>query len=144
MKRTYLSILAVALVVIASSCVSKKKFVAVQNELSLCNEQLGKCGESLNDYMNRLQTCDADKLALQNDVKNAEQRATSLREQLDDCKSQRDKQLNQVGDLTVLSKSANDNMKATLDQLAKKDQYIHLLQAAKSKADSINLALAVN
>ena len=35
-------------------------------------------------------------------------------------------------------------MKATLDQLKQKDQYIHLLQAAKNKADSLNLALAVN
>ncbi|MCB0634660.1 MAG: OmpA family protein, partial [Lewinella sp.] len=32
----------------------------------------------------------------------------------------------------------------TLSQLEKKDKYIRLLQAAKSKADSINLALAVN
>ena len=48
------------------------------------------------------------------------------------------------GDLTVLSKSANENIKETLSQLEKKDSYIHLLQNAKSKADSINLALAVN
>ncbi|MEO6038374.1 MAG: flagellar motor protein MotB, partial [Saprospiraceae bacterium] len=55
-----------------------------------------------------------------------------------------DKQLTQVGDLTVLSQSANENIKETLAQLQKKDQYIHLLQAAKTKADSINLALSVN
>ena len=48
------------------------------------------------------------------------------------------------GDLTVLSQSANDNIKETLSQLETKDKYIHLLQAAKTKADSINLALAVN
>ena len=40
--------------------------------------------------------------------------------------------------------SANDNIKETLSQLQTKDKYIKLLQAAKSKADSINLALAVN
>ncbi len=143
MKRTYLSILAVALIVLAS-CVSKKKFIAVQNELSTCNEQLGKCGESLNDYMNRLQACDADRLSLRTDVTNAQQRNQDLREQLEDCKTQRDKQLSQIGDLTVMSKGATDNMRETLEQLRKKDQYIHLLQAAKSTADSINLALAVN
>jgi chemotaxis protein MotB len=43
-----------------------------------------------------------------------------------------------------LSQSASDNIKETLSQLEKKDKYIHLLQAAKTKADSINLALAVN
>ena len=38
----------------------------------------------------------------------------------------------------------NLNIKETLSQLEKKDGYIQLLQEAKSKADSINLALAVN
>jgi chemotaxis protein MotB len=49
-----------------------------------------------------------------------------------------------VGDLTVLSQSANENIKQTLQQLESKDKYIRLLQAARTKADSINLALAVN
>jgi chemotaxis protein MotB len=73
-----------------------------------------------------------------------EEQVNDLRAQLNDCRSQRDKQLTQVGDLTVLSQSANENMKLTLSQLAAKDKYIHLLQAAKTKADSLNLALAVN
>jgi len=64
--------------------------------------------------------------------------------QILDLKQSRDKQFDQVGDLTVLTQSANDNIKETLSQLEKKDGYINLLQNAKSKADSINLALAVN
>ena len=56
----------------------------------------------------------------------------------------RDKQIDQVGNLTVLTQTANENIKETLSQLEKKDKYIHLLQEAKTKADSINLALAVN
>ena len=143
MNRTYLSLMLMALLFLAS-CVSKKKFTAVQNELASCNEQLGKCGESLNDYMNRLKAADEERAALRADITNRGDQVTDLRAQLEDCKQQRDKQLTQVGDLTVMSKGAQDNMKATLDQLRQKDQYIHLLQAAKSKADSINLALAVN
>ncbi|HZV70774.1 MAG TPA: OmpA family protein [Saprospiraceae bacterium] len=132
-----------ALIVLAS-CVSKKKFVALQNELASCNEQMGKSGMSLNDYMNRLQKCEADYQVSKTDLANANDRSKDLRAQLDDCKTQRDKQMSQVGDLTILTKGANDNMKETLEQLRKKDQYIHLLQAAKTKADSLNLALAVN
>ena len=52
--------------------------------------------------------------------------------------------MEQVGNLTVLSKTANDNIDKTLSQLATKDKYINLLQAARTKTDSINLALAVN
>ncbi len=143
MNRTYLSFLMIAILFLIS-CVSKKKFTAVQTELNLCNEQLGKCGESLNDYMNRLTTADADRAAARSELTARGEQVNDLRTQLEDCKQQRDKQMTQVGDLTVMSKGATDNMKETLEQLRKKDQYIHLLQAAKSTADSINLALAVN
>ena len=140
MNRTYLSVVAMAMIVLAS-CVSKKKFTALQTDLQTANEQLGKCGESLNDYMSRLTACTTD---LNREKGLREEQVADLRAQLDDCKVQRDKQLSQVGDLTVMSQGANENMKLTLSQLAEKDKYIHLLQAAKTKADSINLALSAN
>lgn len=131
-----------------ASCVSKKKFVAMQTQLKTdletANKDLGKCGVSLNDYMARLSTCDQELKTAQNNLKSRQEQMQDLRTQLDDAKSLRDKQLTQVGNLTVLSQSASDNIKETLSQLEKKDKYIHLLQAAKTKADSINLALSVN
>jgi chemotaxis protein MotB len=94
--------------------------------------------------MARLTACTSDLNALKSEKTIREEQVADLRAQLDDCKVQRDKQLTQVGDLTVMSQGANDNMKLTLSQLAEKDKYIHLLQAAKTKADSINLALSAN
>lgn len=133
------------------SCVSKKKFVSLQSELDAANKDLGICGVSLNDYMNRLSGCEQDKLKLQTELRGL-QNALQLREeqiqdfktQIADIQAQRDKQASQVGNLTVLSQSANENIRETLAQLERKDKYIQLLQAAKTKADSINLALAVN
>ena len=134
-----------------TSCVAKKKYVSLQTELDAANKDLGKCGESLNEALNKLTACESNKESLRgelNTCKNAlqlrEEQMQDMRLQIDDFKAQRDKQLTQVGDLTVLSQSANDNIKETLAQLERKDKYIHLLQAAKTKADSINLALAVN
>ncbi|MEO6757826.1 MAG: flagellar motor protein MotB, partial [Saprospiraceae bacterium] len=127
-----------------TSCVSKKKFVSLQTELDKANKDLGTCGVSLNDYMTRLSTCDQELRTAQNNLNLRQEQMKDLRDQLADAKNLRDKQLTQVGDLTVLSQSANENIKETLAQLQKKDQYIHLLQAAKTKADSINLALSVN
>lgn len=144
MNRTYLSLIALALLFL-TSCVSKKKFTALQTELATCNQQLGACGESLNDYMARLSACESQRTSELNALQTrTTEQLTDLRAQLDDCRMQRDKSLTQVGDLAVMSKDANENMKLTLAQLAEKDKYIHLLQAAKTKADSINLALAVN
>ncbi len=126
------------------SCVSKKVLQAKQTELDNANKEISKLGVSINDYMKRLSSCQQDLRDAQNSTQVKQDQVTDLRAQLDDCKKQRDKQLSQVGDLTVLSQSANENIKQTLSQLEKKDKYIHLLQAAKSKADSINLALAIN
>jgi chemotaxis protein MotB len=73
-----------------------------------------------------------------------EEQVGDLKEQVADYKKTRDRQVEQVGDLTVLSQAATENINKTLAQLEKKDKYIHLLQAAKTKADSINLVLSVN
>ena len=94
--------------------------------------------------MNRLSACQAENASLKKDTEVKDVQITDLKEQITDLKTTRDKQLEQVGDLTVLSQSANENINKTLSQLAEKDKYIRLLQAAKNKADSINLALAVN
>lgn len=134
-----------------TSCVAKKKYTSLQSELEAANKDLGKCGESLNAALAKLTTCEKDKENLRTDLNAArttlqlrEEQIKDLRAQIEDFKMQRDKQLDQVGNLTVLSQSANENIKETLSQLERKDKYIHLLQAARTKADSINLALAVN
>jgi len=133
------------------SCVSKKKFVSLQSELDAANKDLGLCGVRLNDLTNRLSACEQERFKLQGDLHGAQtalqlrgDQITDLRAQIIDMQAQRDRQLYQVTDLTTLSKSATDNIRETLSQLEKKDKYIHLLQAAKTRADSINLALAVN
>ena len=148
MKSKIIFFLVLSISLTITSCVSKKKYAALQTELDVANKDLGKCGESLNDYMARLSACDQEKARLKTELANTssskDAQIALLKDQLDDCKKQRDKQLTQVGDLTVLSQSANENIKETLQQLQQKDKYIQLLQAAKTKADSINLALAVN
>lgn len=120
-----------------TSCVTKKKYKALQADLATAQQQATACE---NDAA-RLRS---DNTNLRNTVTLKDELVEDLKSQLADCKKIRDKQLSTVGDLTVLTQAANDNIKETLAQLERKDKYIHLLQAAKSKADSINLALAVN
>ncbi len=134
MKQTLRILTILILTASVTSCVSKKKFLELQSkkesELKNANELLMKCEDERNRYST--------------DLIEARTSLKYLTEQLTDCKQQRDKQVTQVGDLTVLSQAANQNINKTLEQLEKKDKYIQLLQAAKTKADSINLALAVN
>jgi len=138
----------IMLSVLATSCVSKKELSKIQTEheksLAVANEQLGKCGAELSKSLERISALEGERQKLNAEIKGLENVVALKAEQIDDLKKQRDQQVNQVGDLTVLSQSASNNIKETLQQLEKKDKYIQLLQAARTKADSINLALAVN
>lgn len=148
MKLQFKLIIFACMGLLLTSCVSNKKYqemqASMQDELDLANEQLGKAGEELNKYMNLLSSCEQEKARLTTSVNLREEQIADLRTQVQDFRETRDKQLSQVEGLTGLSKSANDNIKETLAQLETKDKYIRLLQAAKNRTDSINLALAVN
>jgi chemotaxis protein MotB len=148
MKQNRFSQMAFLALILCSSCVTKKKMGLVNKELAqaktdlaVANRDLGKCGVSLNEHMAKLAAIEKEKASTQ---RLYEDQIAQLRLQVADCQTLRDRQLNQVGDLTTLSQSANENMRSTLAQLQQKDQYIGYLQAAKTKADSINLALTIN
>lgn len=134
-----------------TSCVAKKKLTALQAQYDKAQADLVKCGDSVQDYKDKLermsklqQDTETQKNNSLATVQQRDQQISDLKEQIADLKQLRDKQVEQVGNLTVLSKAANDNIDKTLSQLATKDKYINMLQAARTKADSINLALAVN
>ncbi|MGL4631323.1 MAG: OmpA/MotB family protein [Leadbetterella sp.] len=138
----------VSVVVLGFSCVSKKKFKSLESELAATKVDLNKRGEMVNDFKDKLVSCLADKERLQ-DASNAtkaskEDQISDLKAQIADLQKVRDTQIQQMGGLTVLNQTANENINRTLNQLEKKDKYIGLLQAAKTKTDSLNLALAVN
>lgn len=148
MRITYQLIVVLFAGAMLSSCVTKKKFLAVKkdlnSQLAAANKDLASCDDRVRSMLGQLGNCEKEKELLRADLKNTQGTVKLREEQIQDLKKQRENQVSQVGNLTVLSQSANDNIKETLAQLERKDKYIHLLQAAKTKADSINLALAVN
>lgn len=127
-----------------TSCVSKKKFTSLQQELASTKADLERRGELVNDFKNKLVACEQERDRAASNSTQKDNQISDLRTQIEDLRKVRDNQMQQVGGLTVLNQSANENINKTLAQLEKKDKYINLLQAAKSKADSMNLALAVN
>ena len=142
------SILSLCVLLVFSSCVSKKKFMGIEEELALANQQLGEAGNKISRLTRQLESCEQQKAQLEREQatgsKNYQTQIALLEDQIKDLRKQRDQTVTQVGDLTVLSQSANQNIGQTLQQLERKDKYITMLQAARTKADSINLALAVN
>jgi len=137
------------------SCVSKKKFTDLNyaydnttNSLRANQQDLEECRKEKTALQTQLEI-EATKLSSFKTSKEEIEKSLNgqikdLKDQIQDLKTQREQQYSQVGDLTVLSKSANENMNQTIKQLESKDKYIRYLMDAKSKADSLNLALAVN
>lgn len=115
-------------VIILSSCGSNK-------ELDALKAKHTKTKDQLMTVQNNLTKCLAQKESAQEKTKLLETTVTELRKD-------KEKQLEQVGNLTVLTKGANDNIKETLAQLSKKDKYINRIRAASSKKDSLNLVVA--
>jgi chemotaxis protein MotB len=127
-----------------SSCVTKKKFIDLQSRYDKAQTDLVKCGDSVQDYKDRLTAMSRTNQENETLKTQRDAQIINLNDQIVDLRKTRDKQLDAVGNLTVLSKEANANIDKTLSQLEQKDKYINLLRAARTKTDSLNLALALN
>jgi len=107
-----------------TSCVSQKKYTDLENNYN-------KTSSELVDTKADLMKCRIE----------SESRLSALNQQVLDLRKDKEKTLEYVENLTVLSKSASDNIKETLTQMGKKDEYIQYIRKAITKRDSLNLAL---
>jgi len=153
MKKMNSSIAALGIIVIlfASSCARKSTLETVRIELDNATNDFRRSQSDLEDCNIKYTRVVGEKETLQGQLSNRTDQIQNLKDQIQDhkdqisdLKKQRENQMTQVGDLTILSKTANDNIGQTIKQLENKDRYINLLHAAKSKTDSLNLALAIN
>ncbi|QNM84686.1 OmpA family protein [Polaribacter pectinis] len=114
-------------VIVASSCASKKEFVALQ-------EKHEKTKQELVDVKANLQKC-----LIENEKEST--KAFALTEQVKSLKDDKKTALKQVENLTVLTQSSSDNIKTVIAQLSEKDKYINGVRKAMTQKDSLNLAI---
>jgi chemotaxis protein MotB len=117
-------------ILLLSSCVSKKKYTDLQNANNGTNQELANTKSDLSKSSSEL---------AKEQAKNE-----TLEDKINYLLKGNEQTLEFVDDLTAISKSNSDNVKETLNQLSKKDEYIKHIQNANSKRDSINLAVAFN
>lgn len=127
-----------------TSCVAKKKMTHLQLQYNDLKADLDRRGQLVDEFTQKYNDCEQQKVVLNNTIKGKDELISSLRSTLADNQNMQSKQIEQVGNMAILNQKANDNINKTLDQLAKKEQYIAYLQKAKNKADSLNLALSAN
>lgn len=111
-----------------ASCVSTKELEALKTKHEKTKEELSTIKANLTKCLVEKESC--------------EEKVNTLKSSVGDLKEDKQNTLQQVENLTVLTKGANDNIKETLTQLSKKDKYINKIRAAASKKDSLNLVVA--
>ncbi|MCM4166275.1 Peptidoglycan-associated lipoprotein [Arenibacter antarcticus] len=110
---------------VLASCVSKKKYVALESDLSNTKSVLMKT--------------QVEKEDLESKMAKIEARVTEYNQKINSLQEINDTQLNTIGDVAVMSNLTKEKMRATL---AKVDP--SLLAQATTMEDSINLAISHN
>lgn len=129
------------LVVMMSSCVSKKKFSQAQAQLERYKSNLNDCYQARDSIVN---VYEMTINSMQNEYKESQNTVNSLKERLDHIKSTNTNLLDRLADLSVISKAGAKNLKKTLQSLNKKSVYIKELNKNIHIKDSIALALVTN
>ena len=125
-----LMLLSVAGMLILTSCVSKKDFVALETKQK-------ETKDLLNSATVKLNSCLSDKAA-------SMARVDAMKEQLADLRKSNQDLIDTKGNLTTLTQKGADNLEKSLESLKEKDLKISRLQDALTKKDSVTLAIVTS
>jgi chemotaxis protein MotB len=120
-----------------SSCVTKKKYSALDATLLKMTNDKNDCDQKLAQSKSA-----NDKLSTQNGYLLSQ--VDDLKKQLEDSKKSNTQVLNTLQDMSVLSNKQAESVKQTLQSMGEKDNLINGLQSAMARKDSLNMALVVN
>jgi len=139
--KSKLFILPLFLTVTLFSCVSSKKFQAL-------NTKYNDLNNSLIGAQNDLKVCRDEKSEMERNkaiaMAQLESQLAALKEQNEFLKKNNNSALKQLEDLSVISSSQAESIKKSLDNIGSKDAYIQTIQAAAARKDSMNMALVMN
>ena len=120
-------LLSVAGMLILTSCVSKKDFMALETKQK-------ETQDLLNSATVKLNSCLSDKAA-------AMARVETMKDQLEDLRKTNQDLIDTKGNLTTLTQKGAENLEKSLESLKEKDLKITRLQDALTKKDSVTLAI---
>ncbi|MEE9349257.1 MAG: OmpA family protein [Flavobacteriaceae bacterium] len=140
MKKTIVLFIIVLLTM--TSCVSKKQYAALENQLSAKEQELVNLKTNLQKCLIAKQDCLLDKTGSSTRATGLDEQIALLNNQIKDLKNQNANSIKQIEGLTVISQSGSDNIKDIVAQLSERDKYINGIRSAMTQKDSLNLAVA--
>lgn len=120
-----------------TSCVSKKKYAALQASNQTLLDKAGALQHDLDDCRNAKSAADAK-------ISNLETSNQHLKDQVSEMSVTNQALLNNVGNMATLSSQEAANLEKSLENIKEKDLQIRNLHDALTKKDSITLALVVS
>lgn len=129
------------LTVLATGCVSKKKFMAAE---AAAQEKYNQLNTTYTQLQGTLKDCTDEKTELNRKNSVLQSEITGLNKQIDFLKQNNTTALKQLQDLSVISGQQADNIKKSLENIGAKDAYIQTLQEQMARKDSLNMALVMN
>jgi chemotaxis protein MotB len=144
----FLGLLMLVLSFATTSCVSKKKFTAMEAQYESAQmalkSQLDDCNTKNKDISNQLAAREADVAGLRGDLNARDGQLRLVEDQLAFMKSTNTNLLNRLEDLSVINKSGAESIRKSLEALNDQSKYIQDLSSQIQRKDSINLALVMN
>ncbi len=120
-----------------SSCVSSKKFKKAQADYAQLQTRYQTLEGSLAD-------CNNQKEGLIQDKNELNKKITDLNREIELIKQNYTATLQQLENLSVISKQQAESIKQSLQNIGAKDAYIQTLQQQMAYKDSLNMALVMN
>lgn len=136
-----LILLGTMMAMIATSCVSSKKFKKAEADAQTRYNQLNTTYVQLQET---LKNCNDDKTELNRKNTALQVEIDGLNKQIAFLKENNTQALKQLQDLSVISAQQADNIKKSLENIGAKDNYIQSLQESLARKDSLNMALVMN
>lgn len=135
------------LIILTNSCVSKKKFVEMQDEYTTFKTtSRDNISKVKNDLKNRDKQIVAYEAATKTRNKELDIRAKHIKnldEQIDFLRKTNSKLLDRMTNLTLMSKAGADSMRKSMETINEQSQYIENITAAIQRKDSLNLSFMV-
>lgn len=120
-----------------SSCVTSKKFNSMDSAYKKAQADDKNCEEAL-------RSAQAEKDQLTNRATNLQAQVDDLKKQLDHATQSTAQVLTTLQDLSVMTGKQAESVKQSLETLSERDAYIHGLQSAMARKDSLNMDLVMN